>query len=108
MTTKRNNPPRDKAKKTPPRSAPSKRGSWPLREAKARLSEVVTLAHNEGPQRVTVHGKKEVVIVAADQFKKLKGELTGRMLVEALANSPLRDVEFDRLSVISPVRDVDL
>jgi len=86
----------------------SKRGVWQLRDAKARFSGVVNRAHEEGPQRVTVRGKKEVVIVAADEFRKLKGEVTGRALVDALAKSPLRCVEFERLSITSPVRDVDL
>ena len=71
----------------------------------ARSSNGLT---TKGPQHVTVRGKKEVVVVAADEFRKLKGELTGRALVDALANSPLRDIEFDRLPIKSPVRDVDL
>lgn len=81
---------------------------WQLRDAKARFSEVVQRAHEEGPQRVTVRGKKEVVVVTADEFRKLKGEVTGRILVDALANSPLREIEFERLSIKSPVRNVEL
>ncbi len=112
MTTKRNKPPIPRAKRPSrlrsDRPAGKHGAVWPLREAKARFSEVVNRAHDEGPQRVTVHGKREVVIVTADEFRKLKGELTGRAFVDALAASPLRDVEFERLSVQSPVRDVDL
>ena len=38
----------------------------------------------------------------------MKGDVTGQALVDALAKSPLGDVEFERLSVQSPVRDVEL
>jgi prevent-host-death family protein len=67
--------------KTPSSSLrPSKR--WPLQDAKARFSELVRRVRSEGPQHVTVHGRDEVVVVAADEFRRPKGE---RM--------PVRDVE---------------
>ncbi len=112
MTTRRKKPSIPRAKRPSrlrsERPAGKHGPTWPLREAKARFSEVVNRAHDEGPQRVTVHGNKEVVIVTADEFRKLKGELTGRALVDALAASPLREIEIERLSVRSPVRDVEL
>lgn len=43
---------------------------WQLQEAKNRLSEVVELALEEGPQIVTRHGKEVVVIVAKDEFER--------------------------------------
>ena len=107
MTTKSDRPSRPQTKKSL-RLRSSQRGVWQLRDAKARFSEVVQRAHEEGPQRVTVRGKKEVVVVTADEFRKLKGEVTGRVLVDALANSPLREIEFERLSIKSPVRNVEL
>ena len=54
--------------------------------------------HEEGPQRVSVRGKKEVVIVTADEFRRMKGDVTGQALVDALAKSPLRDLEFERIN----------
>ena len=111
MTTKSHRPikPRVKRSRKERSDVSPKRGSaWQLREAKARFSEVVNRVHDEGPQRVTVRGKKEVVIVTADEFRRMKGDVTGKALVDALAKSPLRDVEFERLSVQSPVRDVEL
>jgi len=45
--------------------------TWPLRRAKNRFSQVVELAKSEGPQTVTRHGEPVVVIVAADEFKKM-------------------------------------
>lgn len=43
-----------------------------LGEAKARLGEIVRLATAGQPQRITVHGKDAVVIVAADAFEALR------------------------------------
>jgi prevent-host-death family protein len=43
---------------------------WQLQEAKNRLSEVVDLALEEGPQTVTRHGKEVVVIVAKVDFDR--------------------------------------
>ena len=63
-------------------------GIWSMRDARARFSEVVRKAQTEGPQRVTVHGKDAVIILAArdyaqKQAPKTKG-LTGAVLVEAM------------------------
>jgi prevent-host-death family protein len=97
----------DTTRKRGPTAEPPK-GSWRLQDAKARLSEVVRAAESHGPQRVTVHGRDAVVIVSADEFDRLQRPLSGRDIVQALQASPLADVEFDRLSVKSPVRDVIL
>lgn len=47
--------------------------SWKLQDAKARFSEVVDRAIEDGPQVVTRHGKKAVVVVAYEDFAKEKG-----------------------------------
>lgn len=44
---------------------------WKLEDAKARFSEVVRRARNEGPQRVTVRGRDAVVIIAAEELDRL-------------------------------------
>ena len=82
--------------------------SWRLQDAKAQFSELVRRARQKGPQRVTVHGKDAVVVVDAVEWDRLRKPVSGRDLVEALANSPLKDVPIGRLSVKSPVRDVKL
>jgi prevent-host-death family protein len=81
---------------------------WPLQDAKARLSELVREAQTRGPQRVTLHGRDAVVIVGAAEFDRMQQPLTGRDIVATLRGSPLADVEFERLSVKSAVRDVEL
>lgn len=83
-------------------------GRWRLQDAKARFSEVVREAQQRGPQRVTLHGKDAVVIVGADEFDRLQRPVTGRDIVNALAASPLADLQFERLSVKSKVRDINL
>lgn len=82
--------------------------SWRLQDAKARFSEVVRRARDEGPQRVTLHGRDAVVIVDAATFDQARDQRTGRHLVDALAMSPLNDLAFDRAPTTGPVRDVEL
>jgi antitoxin Phd len=82
--------------------------SWRLQDAKARFSEVVRLAREYGPQRVTVHGHDAVVIMAADAYDRLQPPLTGEAIVEALRRSPLGEVEIERTSVKGQVREVEL
>jgi prevent-host-death family protein len=83
-------------------------GSWRLQDAKARFSEVVRRANTEGPQRVTVHGREEAVVVGADEFRRLAGERSGQALVEAMRASPHRDVSIAVSRARLPVRDIAL
>ena len=90
-----------------PRAPPSA-DRWQLQEAKARFSEVVRRARVDGPQTVTVHGRDEVVIVAAEDFRRLAPARSGATLVAALQASPHRDVELVSARSAMPVRDVEL
>lgn len=45
--------------------------TWKLEDAKARFSEVVRRAQQEGPQNVTVRGRRAVVVVAAETLDAL-------------------------------------
>ena len=84
-------------------------GHWLLQDAKARFSELVRRVRSDGPQHVTVHGRDEVVVIAAEDFRRLQGEQTGKALVEALQASPHREVDLvPAPSVKSPIRDVQL
>ena len=47
--------------------------SWQVQDAKQRFSELVQRALDEGPQLVTRHGKDAVVVVAADEYRRLTG-----------------------------------
>ena len=83
-------------------------GYWVLQDAKARFSELVRRVRSEGPQHVTVHGRDEVVVIAAEDFRRLKGDLTGRALIEAIQASPYRDLSIEAERAAMPVRDVTL
>jgi prevent-host-death family protein len=83
-------------------------GLWPLQDAKARFSELVRKARSEGPQRVTVHGREEVVVLSAEDYRRLSGGLTGEALIAALQASPFRDADIEPARERMPVRGVDL
>lgn len=84
-------------------------GRWRLADAKARFSELVRKARTDGPQTVTVRGQEEVVVVAAEDYRRLLGEPSGAALVEAFAASPHREIELGAPEgVRSPIRPVDL
>ncbi len=95
------------AKTTPP----GPRGlanRWLLQDAKARFSELVRRVRSEGPQHVTVRGRDEVVVVSADEFRRLKGDRTGADLIDALQASPHPDVDIEPQRTVMPVREVGL
>jgi prevent-host-death family protein len=66
---------------------------WPLQDAKARFSELEDPVRSEGPRHVTVRGRDEVVVVAAEEFHRMKGERTGAVLIAALQASPYREID---------------
>jgi antitoxin Phd len=47
---------------------------WQLQEAKQKLSELVRRTLEEGPQVVTRHGEEVVVVVPAEEFRRMNGE----------------------------------
>lgn len=47
--------------------------SWQLQEAKQKFSELVRSAEKEGPQVVTRHGEEVVVVVPAEEWRRLSG-----------------------------------
>tara|TARA_R110002124_G_scaffold287092_1_gene470417 strand:- start:564 stop:818 length:255 start_codon:yes stop_codon:yes gene_type:complete len=79
---------------------------WQLQEAKNKFSEVVRRATQEGPQTVTKHGKDSVVIVSAEDYKKIEQPKTS--LLQFFQNSPLASVELDLDRDKSPARDISL
>jgi prevent-host-death family protein len=83
-------------------------GHWLLQDAKARFSELVRKVRSEGPQHVTVHGRDEVVVIAAEEFRRLKGNHTGQALIDALQSSPHRDISIEPGRMPFPVRDISL
>jgi len=83
-------------------------GHWLLQDAKARFSELVRRVRSEGPQHVTVHGRDEVVVIAAEEFRRLKGDPTGQALIAAMQTSPHQDIALEPKRAPMPVREVSL
>lgn len=96
------------SRKQPRAAAKNRRGYWLLQDAKARFSEVVRKVRSEGPQHVTVHGRDEVVIIAAEEFRKLKGGATGEALIKAMQASPYRELSLEPEREPMPVRGISL
>ena len=71
--------------------------SWQMQAAKARFSELVKHATQEGPQDITLHGRSVAVVVSRELFDRLSGN--EQSLLDFMRASPLRghdDLEFDR------------
>ena len=63
---------------------------WSLQDAKAKLSKVIRQMQADGPQILTVHGKKTAMLVPYQEPKE--DTATGAELVKILENSPLREL----------------
>jgi prevent-host-death family protein len=80
--------------------------AWTLADAKAHLSEVVESALKEGPQTITHHGRKAVIVVAAEEWeRKTKRQGT---LADFFAASPLRGSDLEIEHPQDGPRDIDL
>lgn len=75
---------------------------WKLIEAKNRFSEVVRKASEEGPQTITKHGKDSVIVISAEEYRKLEQPKTS--LVEFFQSSPLSEIEMNLTRDKSPAR----
>jgi prevent-host-death family protein len=61
--------------------------TWPLQEARNRFRELVDSALDEGPQRITRHGKQAVVVVAESEWDRRAGPT--KRFGDLLADCPL-------------------
>lgn len=80
---------------------------WQLQDAKNRLSELVRKAKKEGPQVITLRGADAVVVVAAEEFRKLSRRPKGS-LVDFFRKSPLAGVKLDLARSRDTGRPVEL
>ncbi|MDF2780227.1 MAG: type toxin-antitoxin system Phd/YefM family antitoxin [Geminicoccaceae bacterium] len=78
--------------------------AWQVQEAKARFSELVQKAIEEGPQTVSRHGKEVVVVVSAAQFELMKKRQID--LKDLLRLFPLDELDLERDK--SGPREIDL
>lgn len=68
--------------------------AWQIQEAKNRLSEVIARALREGPQLITRHGEKTVVVVAYVEYEKMR-KMHGK-LSDFFKASPLAGIDLAR------------
>ncbi|MBO6539979.1 MAG: type II toxin-antitoxin system Phd/YefM family antitoxin [Rhizobiaceae bacterium] len=61
--------------------------NWHLQDAKNNFSKVVQRAIKDGPQTVTLRGKRAAVIVAADEYDRLKSGKQ-KTLVDHILSGP--------------------
>ena len=81
-------------------------GRWLLQDARPRLSELVRRVETEAPQPSTAARRSSSL--QPDEYRRLKGEVTGQALIEMLQASPHRDVEIAPPRARAPNRDVNL
>lgn len=68
--------------------------AWQLQDAKAKFSELVQRALDEGPQTVTRHGKEAVVVPSVKDYAKLRERKPSRK--EVLMSGPEGDLDLER------------
>ncbi|MCK6454147.1 MAG: type II toxin-antitoxin system Phd/YefM family antitoxin [Alphaproteobacteria bacterium] len=87
----------------------ARRAVWSLQDAKNKFSAVVEAARRDGPQTVTKRGEPAVVVVAAEEYERLKKLENERKpsLAEFLLNYPKFDgeLEIDRTPI--KMRDIE-
>ena len=81
-------------------------GRWKLEDAKARFSEVVRHAREEGPQRVSVRGHDVVVVMSVEEFERLMPGKPRAPFVEFMESLHLGGLDLDREA--DRGRDVEL
>jgi antitoxin Phd len=70
--------------------------SWKLEDAKARFSELVRRAHEEGPQAVTVRGRPAVVVLDAAQYERMAARKPAIPLVDFLGGLDMEGLDLTR------------
>jgi prevent-host-death family protein len=66
---------------------------WQIQDAKNKLSEVITRALTQGPQVITKHGEKTVVVISYAEYKKFTQAQS--TFSEFFRSSPLAGIELD-------------
>ena len=79
---------------------------WQLQEAKNRFSEVVDDALAHGPQIVTRHGREVVVILAIEEYRRMKQPKGGLLACLQVPAKYAVEIETTRSKVVP--REIDL
>ena len=62
--------------------------NWQLVEAKSKLSEVLSLAHTEGPQIITKRGVPDAVVLSVEDYEKLNPSTSFKDWLLAIPQAP--------------------
>lgn len=76
--------------------------SWPLQDAKNKLSELLDTVLKHGAQTITRHGKPVAVVISAEAYAHLQ---PAEKLVDILRDCPVKDWQIERDT--TPARDLD-
>ena len=81
--------------------------TWPLQDARNRLSAVVDAVIAGPPQRETRRGKPAVVVLAVEEYERLRHveKAVASMFADLLLAIPQDDEAFERLSLLSRPAD---
>ena len=80
--------------------------TWTLSEAKGQLSRVVRRAVDEGPQTISVRGRETAVVLAKEEYDRLRPAMAPRNFKAFLLSIPsLEGVDLSRDS--TPAREVE-
>ena len=77
--------------------------TWPLQDAKNKLSELVDRVIQQGAQTITRHGKPVAVVISAEAYARLHPSET---LADILNDCPVNGWSIDRQE--ETVRDLDI
>ena len=80
--------------------------SWQVQEAKARFSELMHDAVSNGPQAITVRGRRTAVVLSVHDYDRLNRPRSS--LTAFLRTSPLAGIDLDIGRDRSPSRDAEL
>ncbi|MCI5167011.1 MAG: type II toxin-antitoxin system Phd/YefM family antitoxin [Candidatus Electrothrix sp. GM3_4] len=83
-----------------------KQKHWQLQEAKNRFSRLVEQAQHNGPQIVTKHGRETVVIISADEYRRLIRPK--KDIVRFFQESPLFGEDIDLTRSKETPRNIEL
>ena len=87
---------------------PGREPVWQLQEAKARFSEVIRRAVDEGPQHVSVRGEPAAVVLSEQEYRQLTAQRPS-IVDHILGGEPWPDDLVDAINERShgPDRDVN-
>jgi prevent-host-death family protein len=83
---------------------------WQMREARARLGELIERTQTEGPQTITKNGKAKAVVLSTEAYQDMKAHEKRQEpnLIEFLLNSGPKLEDFEIECDRSAGREIDL